>query len=382
MSNAYYNVGGVPATSANLASSVIRAEYLAVQAGFALLPTLSGNSLKIVGVNVGETALTAVATTGTGSVVLATAPTFPTTVAVTGQLTGTKSGSNTTAAFLASAAVPAYAWYESDAAANAKWWDIYAEGGILNFTAINDALNSAVPWLAVTRSGTTATTIAFTGTSLSTTGTISTGDHVGIGNAAVGAFALYVKIATSGATSQVGIYSEATMSSASTISGGAYSTALALASASFTIADAYNYLAADVQALSGGAAITRQHGFWAQDQTRGTNNYGFRGQVSSGVNKYNLYMDGTAANYLAGTLTVLNPIIGLSSTVIPAGGTAGTGLMFSSTANFGTFFGSGAPTLSAAKGSLYLRSDGSGTGDRAYINTNGSTTWTALTTAA
>jgi len=38
--------------------------------------------------------------------------------------------------------------------------------------------------------------------------------------------------------------------------------------------------------------------------------------------------------------------------------------------------------LSAAKGSLYLRSDGSGTGDRAYINTDGGTTWTALTTAA
>jgi hypothetical protein len=48
----------------------------------------------------------------------------------------------------------------------------------------------------------------------------------------------------------------------------------------------------------------------------------------------------------------------------------------------GMYVGSGAPTIAAAKGSLYLRSDGSGTADRAYINTNGSTTWTALTTAA
>ena len=71
-----------------------------------------------------------------------------------------------------------------------------------------------------------------------------------------------------------------------------------------------------------------------------------------------------------------------TATAIPAGGTAGAGFGFSSTANFGVYFGSGAPTLSAAKGSLYLRSDGTGTGDRAYINTNGSTTWTALTTAA
>jgi len=83
-----------------------------------------------------------------------------------------------------------------------------------------------------------------------------------------------------------------------------------------------------------------------------------------------------------GKVTAASSITARSATAIPAGGTAGAGLMVSSTANFGVFFGSGAPTLSAAKGSLYLRSDGSGTGDRAYINTDGSTTWTALTTAA
>ena len=45
-------------------------------------------------------------------------------------------------------------------------------------------------------------------------------------------------------------------------------------------------------------------------------------------------------------------------------------------------FGSGAPTLSAAKGSLYLCSDGTTTNDRLYVNTDGSTTWTNVTTAA
>lgn len=44
--------------------------------------------------------------------------------------------------------------------------------------------------------------------------------------------------------------------------------------------------------------------------------------------------------------------------------------------------GSGAPSMAAPQGSLYLRTDGSGTSDRAYINTDGSTTWTAITTAA
>jgi len=71
----------------------------------------------------------------------------------------------------------------------------------------------------------------------------------------------------------------------------------------------------------------------------------------------------------------------LSGTAIPAGGTAGAGYKMSSTANLGIFFGSGAPTLTAAQGSLYLRTDGSTTNNRLYVNTNGASTWTAVTTA-
>lgn len=43
--------------------------------------------------------------------------------------------------------------------------------------------------------------------------------------------------------------------------------------------------------------------------------------------------------------------------------------------------GSGAPTAVATKGTLYLRTDGSSSSTRAYINTNGSTTWTNIVTA-
>lgn len=44
--------------------------------------------------------------------------------------------------------------------------------------------------------------------------------------------------------------------------------------------------------------------------------------------------------------------------------------------------GAVAPTHSAAKGSLYIRTDGSSTSTRLYINTDGATTWTNLTSAA
>lgn len=66
---------------------------------------------------------------------------------------------------------------------------------------------------------------------------------------------------------------------------------------------------------------------------------------------------------------------------LTSGGSTTLSLRISSS-QIGIYAGSGAPTISAAKGSLYLRSDGTTTNDRAYINTNGSTTWTALTTAA
>lgn len=88
--------------------------------------------------------------------------------------------------------------------------------------------------------------------------------------------------------------------------------------------------------------------------------------------------DQSARNW---TMTGANFTIA-STTTVAIGGAASTGLLFSSTSAFGIYFGSSAPLISAAKGSLYLRTDGTTTNDRAYINTNGSTAWTALTTAS
>lgn len=69
----------------------------------------------------------------------------------------------------------------------------------------------------------------------------------------------------------------------------------------------------------------------------------------------------------------------LMNTATPAGGTVA---FYMGSSAIGVYFGSGAPSVAAAKGSLYLRSDGSATNNRAYINADGGTTWTALITAA
>jgi len=75
-----------------------------------------------------------------------------------------------------------------------------------------------------------------------------------------------------------------------------------------------------------------------------------------------------------GTLTAI------SGTAITAGGSAA--VLATSTAGFGIYLGSGAPTIAAAKGSLYLRSDGSSVATRLYVNSDGSTAWAAVTTAS
>jgi hypothetical protein len=75
------------------------------------------------------------------------------------------------------------------------------------------------------------------------------------------------------------------------------------------------------------------------------------------------------------------PIKSCATASIPSGGDANVAFTATIASNFGVFFGIGAPTLSAAKGSLYLRSDGSTTSNRMYVNTDGATAWTSVTTA-
>jgi len=80
-----------------------------------------------------------------------------------------------------------------------------------------------------------------------------------------------------------------------------------------------------------------------------------------------------------GTNTTTGIITAESATATTAGGVQAFSM---GSSNIGIYFGSGAPSISAAKGSIYLRTDGSSTSTRLYVNTDGSTTWTNVTTAA
>ncbi|MCA9356424.1 tail fiber domain-containing protein [Candidatus Nomurabacteria bacterium] len=70
-----------------------------------------------------------------------------------------------------------------------------------------------------------------------------------------------------------------------------------------TVADAIGFQAKAVT-VAGGATITANRSFVAESQTVGTSRYAYVGEQSSGSTYWNLYMSGTAQNYLAGSLGI------------------------------------------------------------------------------
>ena len=88
----------------------------------------------------------------------------------------------------------------------------------------------------------------------------------------------------------------------------------------------------------------------------------------------------TVTGTFGAAITTTNSITALSGSALTAGGAAGF-IGTNTAAGMGIYFGSGAPTVAAAKGSMYLRSDGSSASTRLYVS-DGGTTWIAVTTAS
>ena len=80
------------------------------------------------------------------------------------------------------------------------------------------------------------------------------------------------------------------------------------------------------------------------------------------------------------TLAATGNITADSASALVAGG-ASAFIATNTAVGMGVYVGSGAPTVAAAKGSIYLRSDGSSASTRLYVS-DGGTTWIAVTTAS
>ena len=89
----------------------------------------------------------------------------------------------------------------------------------------------------------------------------------------------------------------------------------------------------------------------------------------------------TSVTSLAATTVSATGNVTADSNVALVAGGASAFIATNTAAGMGVYIGSGAPTVAAAKGSIYLRSDGSSTSTRLYVS-DGSTTWIAVTTAS
>lgn len=78
--------------------------------------------------------------------------------------------------------------------------------------------------------------------------------------------------------------------------------------------------------------------------------------------------------------SVTGALTARSGTATPAAASAVPALSWGS-AGLGLYWGTGAPSISAIKGSIYIQTDGSSTSTRLFIN-NGTTNWVAITTAS
>lgn len=88
-----------------------------------------------------------------------------------------------------------------------------------------------------------------------------------------------------------------------------------------------------------------------------------------------------------GTFAVTGPLAATgtlhvnTATATPVGGSIAMRMIMGSD-GVGIYAGSGSPSLVAARGSLYLRTDATTTTTRLYVNLTGSNTWTTFTSAA
>lgn len=241
----------------------------------------------------------------------------------------------------------------------------------------------------------TITTGASVGATASGTMTFAIGSNTTTASAAPAASGAFVFTGTPGATS-TGATGTGGAGSALTITLGDGGTATGNTSSTGGAGGALTLTAGSGGTITGtttaiggaGGAVTITAGNGATATTGSGNTAGVGGSVTitagsagaagGNVAGGNVDLKGGAAT---GSGTIGNVRIE-PATATPAGGSTRLRLLFGSTAGLGVYVGSGAPSVSAAQGSLYLRTDGSSSSTRLYSNSDGGTTWVAVTTAS
>jgi hypothetical protein len=128
--------------------------------------------------------------------------------------------------------------------------------------------------------------------------------QVGIGAAPSVGRTLTVSKSITGSTTGFGLLQNGQVQSDVTTTVYGVRNDVSTAATAFTLTSYYHYYAQQ-NTIGAGSSITSQYGFYVGGSLTGaTNNYGFTGAIASGTGRWNLYMSGTADNYLAGNVGI------------------------------------------------------------------------------
>jgi hypothetical protein len=139
--------------------------------------------------------------------------------------------------------------------------------------------------------------------------------NVGIGSSPFSSTNLLISKNITGATSMTPVLASGTIQSDVVTSVQMYATFPSTAAAAFTL-NALTHFNAAQGTIGATSSIITQYGFSAGATLTGatSNNYGFIGNIASGTGRYNLYMNGTAPNYLAGDLQLAKTVTAAGTT--------------------------------------------------------------------
>jgi hypothetical protein len=127
---------------------------------------------------------------------------------------------------------------------------------------------------------------------------------LGIGAVPTAGRTLQLSKTITGSTLGLGIHSNGAVQSDVTNEARYFNTFVSTAASAFTLPSLTHYYASQ-STIGATSTVTNQFGFHADTSLTGaTNNYGFYGNIASGTGRYNLYMVGTADNYMAGSLGI------------------------------------------------------------------------------
>ena len=209
---------------------------------------------------------------------------------------GLRTGFNTTGGDV-------YLW-SSTSGANLNFGTRVAPNNNVGMTLLsggNLGIGTATPTFKLDVNGTARITGALTGSSTAQFTKLSLGTSSFSG--AVGITNLRLNTSITGAAIFVNHYNDSTIQSDVTSVVQMHRAEPSTAASAFTLSSLINYQSA-FGTKGVGSTITDFVGFNASDYSVATNTFGFRGNIVSGTNKWNLFMSGTAANHLQGNLLI------------------------------------------------------------------------------